>query len=225
MSQRPTVLPIRSLGRPGSLSERIHADLRARLQAGHVRHDERLLDQDVAKAYGTSRMPAREALVWLVNEGYLRRTTRGFVVPSLDATDVRHLFEVRRLLEPQAAASAVGALDAPALAALGKALERARHAAQRADTMEMIAANIDFRAAWMSGIANPRLAEAVLRYVDHAQYVRVTTLSDQFVQRVALAGLEALHAAFVAGDRPRVRRLMKDYLLAAERAFLEASGS
>lgn len=219
----PAVRSIPSLGRAQSLSERIHADLRARLQDGRVGVDERLLDLDIAKAYGTSRMPAREALLRLVNEGYLRRTTRGFVVPTLEVDDVRHLFEVRRLLEPEAAASAAGGLDAAARAGLDAALARARRAARTRDTREMIAANIDFRAAWMRCVANPRLVQVVLRFVDHAQFVRVTTLADPAVQRTALAGLAALHAAFAAGDRRAVRRGMKAYLDAAERAFVEAA--
>ncbi len=63
MSPPRTVQAIRSLERPDSLSERIYADLRARLQAGQVAPDERLIDIDVAEACGTSRMPAREALL------------------------------------------------------------------------------------------------------------------------------------------------------------------
>jgi len=225
LSPPNVVESIRSLGRPGNLSERIHADLRARLAEGRVGLHERLLDSEIAKAYGTSRMPAREALLRLTNEGYLRRTTRGFVVPSLDSEDVRQLFEVRALLEPQAAASAAAALDAPARAALDKALARARRAAKARDASEMIAANIDFRAAWMSCVSNPRLVQAVLHYVDHAQFVRIRTLADPKVQRTALSGLEALHAAFAEGDRRAVRRCMKAYLVAAERAFHAANAA
>lgn len=222
MSPPSTVQSIRSLGRPGSLSERIHADLRARLQAGRIGQHERLIDLDIAHAYGTSRMPVREALLRLVNEGYLVRTTRGFAVPALDSSDVRHLFEVRRLLEPEAAASAVTVFDEAAEAALGKALERARAAVTTGSADEMIAANMDFRAAWLARVANPRLVEAISRFVDHAQIVRLKTLGDPHVQRVALAGLEALHAAFLARDRRQVRQRTKAFLLAAERAFHEA---
>jgi len=214
-----SVKAIRSLERPDSLSARIHADLRARLQRGQVGPHERLVDLDIARAYGTSRMPAREALLRLVNEGYLVRTTRGFVVPALNADDVRHLFEVRRMLEPQAAASSASELRAPDLAALAAALGRARTAAEQASAEEMIAANMDFRAAWIKRVANPRLVEAVLRYVDHAQVVRLRTLTDPRSQRAALAGLEGLYEAFESRDRAEVRRRMNAFLLAAERAY------
>ena len=219
MSPPRTVQAIRSLERPDSLSERIYADLRARLQAGQVAPDERLIDIDVAEACGTSRMPAREALLRLVSEGYLVRTTRGFAVPTLSATDVRHLFEVRRMLEPQAAASAVADFGDKDMAALGAALARARRAAAAGSAEEMIAANMDFRAAWLARVANPRLVDAISRFIDHAQIVRLKTLNDPRSQRAALAGLAGLHDAFAARDRDQVRRRMEAFLLAAERAY------
>ena len=219
MSPPRTVQAIRSLERPDSLSERIYADLRARLQAGQVAPDERLIDIDVAEACGTSRMPAREALLRLVSEGYLVRTTRGFAVPTLSATDVRHLFEVRRMLEPQAAASAVADLGDKDMVALGAALARARRAAATGSAEEMIAANMDFRAAWLARVANPRLVDAISRFIDHAQIVRLKTLNDPRSQRAALAGLAGLHDAFAARDRDQVRRRMEAFLLAAERGF------
>jgi hypothetical protein len=55
---------------------------------------------------GTSRMPAREALLRLTNERYLVGTTRGFVTPRLSLEDIRDIFAVRLLLEPRAAANA-----------------------------------------------------------------------------------------------------------------------
>src|SRR5215213_1180333 len=113
------------LKRPGSLRERIYTDLRVRLQRCEFGPDDRLVDVDVASTYGTSRMPVREALLQLVNEGYLVGTTRGFMVPVLTQDDVRDIFEVRKLLEPRAAAHAARDLDSPAEAALAKALEQA----------------------------------------------------------------------------------------------------
>ena len=51
-----TVTP---LSRHGNLSDRIYVELRQRLQRAVLGPDERLLDLEVAAAYGTSRMPAR----------------------------------------------------------------------------------------------------------------------------------------------------------------------
>ena len=60
--------PLR-LSKQDSLSERIYLDLRGRLQRCEIEPDGRLVDLEIANSYGTSRMPAREALLRLANAG------------------------------------------------------------------------------------------------------------------------------------------------------------
>ncbi len=83
-----------------NLVDAIYADLRLKLQRSAVSPTDRLVDTEIANAHGISRMPAREALLRLVSEGYLVGTTRGFAVRELSLEDISGLFEVRRQLEP-----------------------------------------------------------------------------------------------------------------------------
>ena len=115
-------------GRPDSLRQQIYQDLRASFQRGEVGPDERLIDVNIAEAMGVSRMPVREALLQLMNEGYLVGTTRGFALPRLTLADITDIFEVRKLLEPRAAANAARDLDAQDDKRLKDALDRARAA-------------------------------------------------------------------------------------------------
>src|SRR6266568_3644670 len=124
----------RPLIRRDNLSERIYLDLRSRLQRGEIEEDRRLVDLEIAAQYGTSRMPAREALLRLTNEGYLVGTTRGFVTPKLSLEDIRDIFAVRRLLEPQAAANAARDLTSAEEALLTAAIGEARAATLGNDT-------------------------------------------------------------------------------------------
>ena len=99
------------VGRSDSLRQQIYLDLRSKLQRGEIGPDERLIDVAIAEALGVSRMPVREALLQLMNEGYLVGTTRGFALPKLTPEDVNDIFEVRKLIEPRAAANAARDLD------------------------------------------------------------------------------------------------------------------
>ena len=213
---------LRRLAKPGSLSERIYGDLRARLQRCEIGPEDRLVDTEIAGSYGTSRMPVREALMRLANEGYLVGTTRGFVLPRLSAQDVADIFEVRRLLEPSAAASAAGNLDEAARRELGKAMEEARAALAEDDAERLILANARFRAAWLAAVANKRLAETIARFVDHVQFVRLGTLTDAPTRPVVARGLEGLYEAFMRGDGAAVGSQMAAFIAAAEEAFSRA---
>jgi DNA-binding GntR family transcriptional regulator len=208
-----------ALSREGNLSDRIYAELRRRLQRIPLGPDERLFDLDVAATYGTSRMPARDALLRLVNEGYLVGTTRGFVAPTLGLDDVREIFEVRRMLEPHAIASVAKAIDATAARELRDALQRARHAVVADDGEEMMLANMAFRHAWLSRVKNRRLASTIARFVDHVQTVRLNTLSNAETRQVVMNGLERLYEALINRDEQQARERMTAFMADAEHAF------
>lgn len=213
---KPSTTP---LARQGNLSDRIYAELRRRLQRQPLAPDERLFDLEVAAAYGTSRMPARDALLRLVNEGYLVGTTRGFVAPTLGLDDVREIFEVRRMLEPQAIAGVAKTIDAAAARELGDALQRARRAVAANDGEEMMLANMAFRHAWLSRVKNKRLAGTILRFVDHVQIVRLNTLNNAEIRNNVMEGLERLYEALMDRDEPQVRQRMIAFMTDAEHAF------
>jgi DNA-binding GntR family transcriptional regulator len=216
-----TARDVSSLARAENLSERIYTDLRARLQRCAIQPDERLVDVELAAAYGTSRMPAREALLRLVAEGYLVGTTRGFAVPTLTLEDIREIFGVRRLVEPPAAADAASRIDAAAVAELDAAIAQARTAVANGDTEMMILANMNFRHVWLSHVGNARLAATIARFVDHVQTVRLGTLSNPPTRRIVMDGLESLYEALVRRDAAKTRVRMAAFLAAAEKAFFK----
>lgn len=207
------------LARTTSLSEQIFCDLRDRLQRGSIREEQRLIDNEIAQHYGTSRMPVREALLRLVNEGYLVGTSRGFLVPSLTSEDIRDIFEVRKLLEPHAAASAARALTADARRDLTAALSEARAALKDTDTERFIAANIAFRAAWLSCITNERLTDTLGRFVAHVQTVRLQTLRDAGTRKTVLKGMERLHRTLTTQDAKAAHAAMRQFMADAEKAI------
>jgi DNA-binding GntR family transcriptional regulator len=215
----PAEEPGRRLTRRDSLSDRIYLDLRQRLQRGAISPDDRLVDLELAAEYGTSRMPAREALLRLANEGYLVGTSRGFVTPRLSLEDIREIFEVRRLLEPRAAANAARDLTAAGEARLTAAIAEARAAIAGNDVERLILANIAFRAAWLDAVRNRRLADTIARFVDHVQTVRLGTLADPKTRSIVSQGLEGLYSAFCARDAEAARAHMAEFMAAAEQAF------
>jgi DNA-binding GntR family transcriptional regulator len=213
------------LKKQGSLRERIYADLRVRLQRCEFGPDDRLVDVDVAATYGTSRMPVREALLQLVNDGYLVGTTRGFVIPTLNLDDIREIFEVRKLLEPRAAAHAARDMDEKSALTLTHAIREARAAFAEGEVERLIMANIDFRTAWLACVHNKRLATTIARFVDQVQTVRLETLRRSPTRQVVIDGLEDLYAAFVGRDPILAGDRMAAFIVAAEQAYFAARKS
>jgi len=212
-------LPRRTALKATTLSEAIYIEIRARLQRGEVGTEDRVLDYEVAKEFDCTRMPVRQALLRLVNDGYLIGTTRGFVVPTLTSDDIHEIFEVRRLLEPAAAASAAAVLIDAQEAALEAAYKKMRRGFDKRSAAVMIDANIEFRDVWLSAVQNERLKATIARFVDHAQQVRLGTLNSRGTQKIALDGMRALVEGFVERDAKLVKTAMLEFILSAEQQY------
>ncbi len=113
-----------------SLREQIYENLRERIHAGQFTFDDRLVDVDIANEFGVSRMPVREALMQLVHDGMIESTSRGFVLRRYSDQEIEEIFEIRRLLEPAAAAIAAKKMTDAALEEMDER-DPGRHQGQR----------------------------------------------------------------------------------------------
>src|SRR5215212_6278066 len=88
-------------------SLRVSEELREAILSGEYGPGERLRTASLAKRFGSSRTPVREALVQLEGEGLVDiEPRRGALVRSFASSDLIDLYEIRALLEPAAAARA-----------------------------------------------------------------------------------------------------------------------
>jgi DNA-binding GntR family transcriptional regulator len=92
---------------------------------GRLRAGGHLVTQDLARRFGVSHTPIREALIALAGIGIIDLLpNRGAVVRRVTPSDVREVCHVRRVLECAATRSACGRIDLGELHALAADLKR-----------------------------------------------------------------------------------------------------
>ena len=86
--------------RAASAAERVYAELRERLLRGDMPVGRRLVEQQLAAEFKTSRTPVREALRRLEGDGHIVREPGGGVRPGAPSVrSMRELYEVRVAIE------------------------------------------------------------------------------------------------------------------------------
>lgn len=109
--------------------------LREAILEGVLPPGARLRQEDLATAFGTSRIPVREALRALEYEGLARSEPhRGFTVTALDGDEIEEIYELRSVLEAHAIRLAMPLLTPQDLAELQErfdAMERPEHPDQK----------------------------------------------------------------------------------------------
>jgi DNA-binding GntR family transcriptional regulator len=86
--------------RAATQADRVYAQLRERLLRGDMPVGRRLVEQQLAEEFETSRTPVREALRRLEGDGHIVRDRGGGMCPSAPSVkSMRELYEVRVALE------------------------------------------------------------------------------------------------------------------------------
>lgn len=196
--------------------------VRQRLRQGSIDPGDRLIDKVLAAELNMSRMPAREALIRLVHEGYLVGSTKGFRLPELSRSDILDIFEIRLALEPRAAAAASHALTGDAVEKLEAALERSRKATLDGRVDDIILANGEFRDLWIDCSPNKRVASVISRYYDQVNTVRRLTMNDFESQRLSIYLMETLMDGFLRKDSFFVFEQLTKFIAAARDRYIAA---
>ncbi len=127
------------LAQPGLLTDRVFDAIHAAIMSGELPAGAQLKVRDLAEQVGTSVMPVREAIRRLEESGLAAREPhKGAVVKNLTMTELVQTYEVRTLLEVEAArlgAPAVADDDCRAMFQLCDQMERAADDGKMVDAL------------------------------------------------------------------------------------------
>lgn len=199
-----------------SLVEQVHRSILSEIASGQLRPGERIIQEQLAQQLGISRQPVQQALTLLRKEGVLIDAPgRGLQVAPLDLAHVRHLYEVRAVIEGLAFRCAAER-NAQAAAARGPALIQAgRKAAASGAYGAMIAADMAFHDFIYGLSGNPLVAPAMETHWTQTQRVMGEVLMRDDKPRDIWDQHEALLAAVAAGDGEGAEKLARRHILEA----------
>src|SRR5262245_18016553 len=202
--------------------EAAYLDIRQRIVRGTYPPGAPLSDVELARACGSSRTPVREALCRLLEEGYVERIPgRGFYVTQITMKLVQDTFEVRRVLEAQAAACAADRRDASTLRRLRQLAPipsglgpEAREAAQEA--------NAQFHLAVAEASGNAVLSGLVRNCLDKVNRFMSLGVPLQTVQARGTAEHMAIVDAIESSDRTEAIATMERHIDDCRQEYLRA---
>lgn len=166
------------------LREHAYDELRARIVGLDLAPGTRLIERDLAEELNVSRIPLREAMQRLAQDGLVRVVPRqGAIVSPFTVDDVRDLFDVRESLEVLAARLAAERADPDGLNRLAAQLDIARQATKEKDGPAIAAANAMFHVIIVDLAANPLLESLLQPLEARVQWLfRLTSDRDAHVQ-------------------------------------------
>jgi DNA-binding GntR family transcriptional regulator len=195
--------------RPPTAQEAVLAELRIMISTGELRPGEPIRQVPVARALGVSRVPVREALKVLQAEGQAAYSPhRGYVVRTLDLTELRECYRIRELLEAEAVRAGIPHLSIVDIDLLATTLSEVESAGTSGDLLALAAANRRFHFGLYEASGMPRLVSLIRILWDTTDPYRSRYFTDPANRAAINAEHRAVLAAIRAGEADRAVALL-----------------
>lgn len=196
-----------------SLREDVAGELRAALVAGELRPGEVYSAPSLARRFGVSATPVREALLHLAAEGLLEPVrNKGFRVVEISEPDLDEIAALRRLLEVPAVGQLARDPGRADLAGLAEAAERIRAAAAGGDVIRYLESDLTFHLGLLAALGNGRLVAIVRELRAQTRLYGLTRLARTGELTASAQEHLDLLELVRAGDAPGAEALMRKHI-------------
>lgn len=198
----------------GALRHEVVRHLLGEIFRGKLPTGTRLIVLKLAERFGLSSTPVREALVELESLGMIRvMHNRGAVVKPFGVDQLREIYQVRRVLEAEAARTACGRIDRQALQDLEREMrDLAGNGQGRGWSERALLADGRMHELITLACGNSRLSEEIRQYQTLVQAVREVVGHNRKAQQQAVQDHLAILDAILAGDADAVAAAMSRHI-------------
>ena len=207
-----------------TLVESAYQWIREAILDGNMEPGAKLIERELTQQTGVSRSALREALASLDEKGLVQREPyRGYRVTNLTKKQVQDLYELREVVESQAAELfALRATDSD-LKDLSAAFRYLEDKIFHRDMAVVRKAKVNYYRVIYVGCKNIELERALSNLIERIFYLRGRSLLTQSRRKKSLAEFKALTDALIRRDRKGARDITRQHLTAAKEAILSTS--
>jgi DNA-binding GntR family transcriptional regulator len=215
-----TMLPDLSLRiAPRTVQQETVDKLRLAIFSGLFQPGSRLVESQLCAQLGVSRPSLREALRSLEAERLIEIVpNRGTSVPALSWAEATAIYEVRELLEVEAAGRCASRISQGALRDLERSLSAFEEAASSKDSLAQVMSAADFYSIILANCGNPILEEVHRGLLARISFFRARSMSLEGRAQSSLLEMREIFQAIAAGDEKAARRASRKHVLKAKAA-------
>jgi DNA-binding GntR family transcriptional regulator len=204
---------------PRTVQQETVDKLRQAIFSGLFQPGSRLVESQLCLQLGVSRPSLREALRSLQAERLIEMIpNRGPSIPALSWEEATAIYEVRELLEVEAAGRCATRIPPQQLRELEKSLSAFEQAASSKDSLAQVMTAADFYSIILGNCGNPVLEEVHRGLVARISFFRGRSMSLEGRARSSLAEMRDIFESIAAGDAKAARKAARRHLIKAKAA-------
>lgn len=208
---------------PRTVQQQIVEKLRGAVLSGVFKPGDRLIEASLCEMLGVSRPSVREALRSLEAERLVEIIpNRGPQIPVLTLAHATEIYQVRALLEGEAACIATATATAADLKLMRASLLAFGKAVRAEEMQAEIAATAEFYGHILRICGNRIIEETLAGLLARINFLRERSMSQPGRSKVSLQEMKAIYAAIETGDGAAARHAAVEHVRNAQRSAIAA---
>jgi DNA-binding GntR family transcriptional regulator len=211
------------VGQADPIADRIARAIEQEIVFGRLRPGQKLREEELAERFAASRHHVREALVRLQRIGIVtKERNKGAVVRRFTADEVRQVYEVREILQRQAALRIPLPVERGAIARLEAIHVDYELAVRAGDLRGIHAANDRFHTELFGLCGNEVLVQLVKHYMDLTYAIRASAFSDPLSLETSRRDHEVMIRLLSSQDSWALSQICVDHIQPTKAQYLAA---
>ena len=187
---------------------------------GHLFPRERLVEEHLADRFKTTRHVIRQALIELENGGLLKREkNKGVTVYEYSISEVEQLYQVREILERQAAMMIALPVEKEAYEHLKAIYLEHAAAIEESDMIGVVSANKRFHQELFKLCGNKFLAETINEMAKRSNLIRFTSSTSLSLLKQACDEHGKIVEALKASDNEALAKICFEHIQPSRRMY------
>jgi DNA-binding GntR family transcriptional regulator len=208
---------------PRTVQQEVVEKIRYAILSGVFQPGSRLVESQLCGSLGVSRPSLREALRSLQAERLVEIVpNRGPQIPVLSWRDAEEIYEVRELLEGEAAARCASNISDADLTLLSESLEAFRRASRRNDPVERINTATDFYAIILRNCGNKIIEQMEGGLLARVNFLRARSMSLPDRSKASFEEMKAIYSAIKNRDAKKAREVARKHVVNARNSAKKA---
>ncbi len=217
---------IRPVGAYRTVGEMVYSTLKKAILNGDLKPNQRLIEQTVSRAMNTSRIPVREAIKKLEQDGFVERLpVRGFVVKRVSREEVEEIFGIRAALESYAAYTATDHISDMLISSLRDNIRDSYKALNEGEIEKLTELNAQFHETLYKASGSNKLYRLINTFKDYIARYRKPLFSTKSGGLASLKDHDRIVEAMMKGDKEKVEKIIKRHILRGKNYIIKEMSS
>lgn len=202
--------------------KRIYEELKKAAINGIISFEEPLSEESLAKMFGVSRTPVREAVFQLVQEGLITKKDNSYLcVRRITEPELEDLAEVRVVLNKFLIDKLISNLDEKIIEQLERNVESCKKLMDEESRAELNYALSEFHSIMFAGARSPCLEKLMRGTLDQVLLSRAVALKFPGIRRMLISDHEKILIALKKKDKAEAKKRMSEHISNTKKKALE----